>query len=56
MRLFGFDENKDFVGDDPVTLILGDNIVYGHNFPNMLKDANARGGATVFAYPRKGGV
>ena len=42
---------KEFIGEDDVTLILGDNIFYGHNFPQMLKDAGARSGATVFAYP-----
>ena len=41
----------DFIGDDAVTLILGDNIFYGHNFPGMLKQAGQREGATVFAYP-----
>jgi len=41
-----------FIGDDPVALILGDNIFYGYNFPKMLRDAiSRREGATVFAYP-----
>ncbi len=42
---------EDFIGDDDVALILGDNIFYGHNFPKMLKTAVERPGATVFAYP-----
>jgi glucose-1-phosphate thymidylyltransferase len=42
---------EEFIGNDDVTLILGDNIFYGHNFPAMLNEAGARKGATVFAYP-----
>lgn len=43
---------RDFIGDDDVTLILGDNIFYGHNFPSMLRTAGGRKpGATIFAYP-----
>ena len=42
---------RDFVGNDPSALILGDNIYYGHNLDAQLKDADARtDGATVFAY------
>ncbi len=40
-----------FIGDDDVALILGDNIFYGHGFPQMLKAAAAHKGATIFAYP-----
>ena len=41
----------DFVGADDVTLILGDNVFYGHGLPDLLKSACDRvGGATVFAY------
>jgi glucose-1-phosphate thymidylyltransferase len=41
----------DFVGDDQVCLILGDNIFYGHGFVDMLAAARARtSGATVFGY------
>jgi glucose-1-phosphate thymidylyltransferase len=41
----------EFIGSDPVALILGDNIFYGHGLPEMLARANARGtGATVFGY------
>jgi glucose-1-phosphate thymidylyltransferase len=41
----------DFIGRDPVSLVLGDNIFFGHGFPQMLAAARARTtGATVFAY------
>jgi glucose-1-phosphate thymidylyltransferase len=42
---------RDFIGRDPSCLILGDNIFYGHGFPEALQRASsARGSATVFAY------
>jgi glucose-1-phosphate thymidylyltransferase len=42
---------RDFVGSDPVALILGDNIFYGHGLPEALARAVQRAhGATVFAY------
>ena len=42
---------RDFVGGDRVALALGDNIFYGHGFPEDLKRAAAQAtGATVFAY------
>jgi glucose-1-phosphate thymidylyltransferase len=45
---------SEFVGDDPVALILGDNIFYGQGFQEMLQRARSRtAGATVFAYPVK---
>ena len=41
----------DFIGDDVSTLILGDNIFYGHDLEHLLNSANTRqSGATVFAY------
>jgi len=41
----------DFIGDDLSTLILGDNIFYGHDLEHLLHSANTRqSGATVFAY------
>lgn len=41
----------DFVGTDPSTLILGDNIFYGHGLPQLLESAaNRTAGATVFGY------
>jgi glucose-1-phosphate thymidylyltransferase len=43
---------RQFVGNDPVTLILGDNIFYGQGFQAMLNRACSQDvGATVFAYP-----
>ncbi|MFZ5511970.1 MAG: glucose-1-phosphate thymidylyltransferase RfbA [Pseudomonadota bacterium] len=43
---------RDFIGDDGVALILGDNIFYGHDFAKDLQAAaRRRRGATVFAYP-----
>ncbi len=42
---------EEFVGNDPVALILGDNIFYGHGLPQLLrKAAERKAGATVFAY------
>lgn len=45
---------KSFIGNDSVCLILGDNIFYGHGFPETLKRAASldRGGV-VFGYPVK---
>ena len=50
-----------FIGADDVTLILGDNVFYGHGFPELLAGACRRAsGATVFAYrvndPQRYGV
>ena len=40
-----------FIGDDVSTLILGDNIFYGHDLEYLLNSAHTRdSGATVFAY------
>ena len=47
---------EEFIGDDSVALILGDNIFYGQSFSNMLKSAvkNAQEGlSTIFAYQVK---
>jgi len=42
---------ESFIGDDVSTLILGDNIFYGHNFHHLLSSASSKTeGATVFAY------
>ncbi len=55
---------EDFIGDDSVALVLGDNIFYGQSFSKTLKNAHDRveknGGATIFGYyvrdPREYGV
>ena len=40
-----------FIGDDLSTLILGDNIFYGHDIESLLRSADDRKtGATIFAY------
>lgn len=45
---------RDFVGNDPVALVLGDNIFYGNRLPEMLNQAAAQGhGATIFGLPRQ---
>jgi glucose-1-phosphate thymidylyltransferase len=42
---------RDFVGDSPSALVLGDNIFYGHDFAGLLGNACAQTtGASVFAY------
>lgn len=51
----------DFIGDDSVALILGDNIFYGQSFSKVLREvASQEKGATIFGYyvrdPREYGV
>ncbi len=42
---------REFIGNAPVALALGDNIFYGHGFPEFLRRAvNRPKGATVFGY------
>ncbi|WIG98101.1 glucose-1-phosphate thymidylyltransferase RfbA [Myxococcus sp. SDU36] len=42
---------REFVGDDSVSLVLGDNIFYGHGLSELVKRAASRAsGATVFGY------
>ncbi|WP_417478097.1 glucose-1-phosphate thymidylyltransferase RfbA [Maricaulis sp.] len=53
--------DEDFIGDEPVTLILGDNLFYGHGFDELVrKAASVTTGATIFTYhvnkPRRYGV
>jgi len=44
----------EFIGDENVCLILGDNVFYGHGLTELLKkaveDVSTKGGATVFGY------
>jgi glucose-1-phosphate thymidylyltransferase len=43
---------KEFIGDTPCALVLGDNIFHGHDLSVLVKRAAGRDrGATVFAYP-----
>ena len=45
---------EEFIGNDSVCLVLGDNIFYGQGFSSMLKAAAARKtGATIFGYQVK---
>lgn len=45
---------KEFIGDDSVCLILGDNIFYGQSFSSILEEArDHNSGATIFGYPVK---
>jgi glucose-1-phosphate thymidylyltransferase len=46
-----FTIGRQFVGKDPVSLILGDNIFYGHGFSELVqRSARRTEGATVFGY------
>jgi glucose-1-phosphate thymidylyltransferase len=43
---------REFIGGDSCCLVLGDNLFYGHEFADILREAATRtNGATVFAYP-----
>ena len=43
---------KEFLAGEGCCLVLGDNLFYGHDFPQSLREAAAHtSGATVFAYP-----
>jgi len=45
---------KDFIGNDTVALILGDNIFYGHNLPELVHDCHQlQEGGIVFGYEVK---
>ena len=41
---------REFIGDDEVCLVLGDNIFYGAELPKMLREASASKAPTVFGY------
>jgi len=41
---------REFIGDDDVCLVLGDNIFYGADLPKMLREATASDSPTVFGY------
>lgn len=42
---------EDFIGEDAVSLVLGDNIFYGSGFSNLLQRSVDPDGAVIFAYP-----
>ena len=43
---------KDFIGNSPSSLVLGDNVYYGHELAEMMIEADQREtGASVFSYP-----
>ena len=44
---------EDFIGDDNVCMILGDNIMYGNNLDIILDKCKTNTGATIFSYPVK---
>jgi len=44
---------EEFIGDDSVCLILGDNVFYGQAFSRTLELAMKKQGATIFGYPVK---
>ena len=47
-----FTIGKDFIKDDNVCLILGDNIFYGHSLPDILQRAiQIKKGGLIFGYP-----
>ena len=47
----GFIIGEDFIGDESVSLVLGDNLFYGHGLGKVLKQAVQRDhGATIFGY------
>jgi glucose-1-phosphate thymidylyltransferase len=51
---------EEFIGDDKVALVLGDNVFYGHGFGDSLKGCTDTDGGVVFAYqvadPQRYGV
>lgn len=44
---------EDFIGDDDVCLVLGDNVLYGNDLDQILKKSQRDIGATVLSYPVK---
>mgnify|MGYP001166425717 FL=1 len=44
---------EDFIDDDNVCMVLGDNIIFGNNLDIILKDCQKDQGATVLTYPVK---
>jgi glucose-1-phosphate thymidylyltransferase len=44
---------EEFIANDPVGLVLGDNIFYGHGLTELLRQSVGADGATIFAYAVK---
>jgi len=42
---------KEFIGEDNVCLVLGDNVLYGNSLQSILKRCKKNNGATIFSYP-----
>ena len=42
---------EDFIGDDNVCMVLGDNIIFGNNLDSILKEAQRDIGSTILSYP-----
>lgn len=42
---------EDFIGDDNVCLVLGDNILYGNSLKSILNSCKDSDGCTIFSYP-----
>ena len=42
---------EDFIGDDNVCMVLGDNIIFGNNLDGILKESQKESGATILSYP-----
>jgi glucose-1-phosphate thymidylyltransferase len=42
---------KEFIGKDSVSLILGDNLFYGHKLVELLRESTNPDGGIIFAYP-----
>ena len=42
---------EDYIGDDNVCMILGDNIIFGNDLDNILKESQKDKGSTILSYP-----
>jgi len=42
---------EDFIGDDNVCMVLGDNIIFGNNLDSILKESQKESGSTILSYP-----
>ena len=44
---------EEFIGDDNVCMILGDNIIFGNGLDTILKKSQTETGGTILTYPVK---